>query len=486
MQQLIQLYKERFNVTPSQCTPLAQAGSNRQYFRMTAADGSTCIGVIGTSKAENHSFLYLSQHFKRKGLNVPEIYAVSPDKLRYIQEDLGNTSLFDALQKGREKNGAYNEKERALIKKVVRLLPHFQIKGNEGLDYNQLIAPISFNAEAAMFDLNYFKYCFLRTTDIDFNEVLLERDLQQFAADLSNNSQHFFLYRDFQARNIMLKEGVPYFIDYQGGQSGPLQYDVSSFLWQASAKYPQSLRKEVINTYLEELNKIAPKTTKEFSQRLPLFVFFRQLQVLGAYGLRGLFEHKEHFLKSIPPAIKNLGEMLSSGLVTPYPELHKVLQKLVRLPPFATSSAKTMNASATPTQRPRLVVSIWSFSYKKGLPEDKSGNGGGYYFDCRSTHNPGRYDAYKQMTGLDAPVQHFLENDGEILQFLRHVYALVDFHVNRYIERNFTHLMVCFGCTGGQHRSVYSAQHVAEHIHNKFGVEVHIHHREQEIEQVLK
>ncbi|EHG21226.1 hypothetical protein HMPREF9332_01745 [Alloprevotella rava F0323] len=480
MQQLIQLYKQYSGKTPASCEPLAQAGSNRKYFRLTADDGTTCIGVIGTSQRENHSFLYLSRHFKEKNLPVPEIYAVSEDESRYLQEDLGNTSLFSALRRGREANGDYNQEEIELIKRTIKILPHFQIEGNEGLDYTQLIAPTHFNIESVMFDLNYFKYCFLKTTDIDFDEVLLQRDLEQFAADLCTNTPHFFLYRDFQARNVMLKEGKPYFIDFQGGKAGPLQYDISSFLWQASAKYGAELRQDAIKTYLEELQHISSGIAKDYTKRLPHFVLFRQLQVLGAYGLRGLFEHKQHFLQSIPPALKNLRLLLDNNVTKKYKFLNKILRRLTELPAYNKANERVK------VSKNKLIVSVWSFSYKKGLPADESGNGGGYYFDCRSTHNPGRYERYKQLTGLDAPVIQFLEEDGEILPFLEHAYALVDFHVNRYIERDFTHLMVCFGCTGGQHRSVYSAQHVAEHIHNKFGVEVRLCHREQGIMQILK
>jgi hypothetical protein len=480
MQQLVQLYKQYAGKTPVSCEPLAQAGSNRKYFRLTADDGTTCIGVIGTSKRENHSFLYLARHFKEKNLPVPEVYAVSEDESRYLQEDLGNTSLFSALQQGREANGNYNQEEVELIKRTIKILPHFQIRGNEGLDYTQLIAPTHFDVETVMFDLNYFKYCFLKTTDIDFDEVLLQHDLEQFARDLCCDSPHFFLYRDFQARNVMLKEGQPYFIDFQGGKAGPLQYDISSFLWQASAKYGTELRKNIIKTYLEELQHIAPEIAKGYSEQLPQFILFRQLQVLGAYGLRGLFEHKQHFLQSIPLALKNLRTLIENGTAKKYKHLNKTLYRLTDLPVYNKLHEETKVSQS------RLVVSVWSFSYKKGLPVDDSGNGGGYYFDCRSTHNPGRYERYKQLTGLDAPVIQFLEEDGEILAFLEHVYELIDFHVNRYIERNFTHLMICFGCTGGQHRSVYSAQHVAEHLHKRFAVEVHLCHREQGITQILK
>ncbi len=317
-----------------------------------------------------------------------------------------------------------------------------------------------------------------------------------------------FLYRDFQARNVMLDpKGAPYFIDFQGGRKGPYYYDLASFLWQASAKYPYKLRRELVYEYYNALKQFTEvPTPHHFVARLSLFVLFRILQVLGAYGFRGYFERKQHFITSIPPAIQNLRELLA---VTnfPYPYLMSLLRKLTELPQFqqiATVASRADGYKTTDrnpyTPHPQdgpptfskydaqgpLVVKVYSFSYRKGIPEDESGNGGGYVFDCRSTHNPGRYEPYKQLTGLDEPVIRFLEDDGEILTFLESIYKLADAHVRRYIQRGFTSLMFSFGCTGGQHRSVYSAQHLAEHIHEKFGVEVQICHREQNINQVLK
>ena len=319
-----------------------------------------------------------------------------------------------------------------------------------------------------------------------------------------------FLYRDFQARNIMLDEnGNPYFIDFQGGRKGPFYYDLASFLWQASAHYSFKLRRELVWEYYQSLkNYTEVPSVRHFVNRLSLFVLFRTLQVLGAYGFRGYFERKKHFLESIPPAIQNLRDLLKMGeKVFPYPYMMDMLRRLTELPQFARIESAAVNRSdgykttdkniylSHPQDGPAtfskydgkgpLVVRVFSFSYKKGIPEDPSGNGGGYVFDCRSTHNPGRYEPYKKLTGLDEPVIRFLEDDGEILKFLDHVYALADHHVGRYIQRGFTSLQFCFGCTGGQHRSVYSAQHLAEHIHEKFGIEVHICHREQNISQVL-
>ena len=482
MQDLLQLYIGLFGHEPSGIESLPQAGSNRKYVRFFSTDGNTTIGVQGTSQKENHCFIYLSKHFKSKGLPVPEILAVSEDELCYLQTDLGTASLYQAITSGRE-TGTYNAEEVGLISKTIRLLPHLQVEGSKGLDYNQCLSPILFNEEAAMFDLNYFKYCFLRTTNLGFDEVLLQQDLNQFATDLVHLGQgNTFLYRDFQSRNVMLKEGHPYFIDYQGGLAGPLQYDVASFLWQASAKYPQELREQMIEEYMAELSTLLDFDKKVFRQGLQSFVLFRTLQVLGAYGLRGYFEKKKYFIDSIPVAIKNLAQLLNDNICKPYPYLEEILYQLVELPQF--NEAKPAMGDATPSiydGKGKLVVRVFSFSYKKGIPEDTSGNGGGYVFDCRSTHNPGRYEPYKKLTGLDAPVIKFLEDDGEILPFLDNAIRLATAHIDRYLQRGFTDLMFSFGCTGGQHRSVYCAQHLAEYINKHFGIEVRLCHREQGI-----
>lgn len=482
MQKLLQLYKESFGHEPSQIENLPQAGSNRKYVRFFSEDGNTIIGVQGTSQEENHCFIYLSRHFKSKGLPVPEILSVSEDELCYLQTDLGSTSLYQAIKCGREA-GSYSQEEIELISKTIRLLPHIQIEGAKGLDYNQCLSPIEFNEEAAMFDLNYFKYCFLKTTNISFDEVLLQRDFNHLATDLVRLGQgNTFLYRDFQSRNVMLRDGDPYFIDYQGGLSGPLQYDVASFLWQASARYPQELRRQLTEEYIDELSTLHSFDPQEFRRGLQLFVLFRTLQVLGAYGLRGYFEKKKYFIDSIPAAIKNLTDLLRENVCSEYPYLEETLSNLVYLPQF--QKAEQPLGEATPSSYDgsgKLVVRVFSFSYKKGIPEDSSGNGGGYVFDCRSTHNPGRYEPYKKLTGLDAPVIKFLEDDGEILPFLENAIRLANAHIERYLQRGFTDLMFSFGCTGGQHRSVYCAQHLAKHINTHFGIEVRLCHREQGI-----
>lgn len=510
MEKLIDLYKKWAGEEPADVIKLAGQGSNRQYFRIIGHDGDTVIGVIGTSRDEDHAFVYLAQHFQLRQLPVPQILAVSDDELCYLQTDLGGTSLFDAIKGGRDAGGRYNQKEKELLKKTIRELPNIQIRGARGLDWQNCYPQPEFDVDSVLFDLNYFKYCFLKLTDLDFHELKLEANFRLFAKDLTSEPMDCFLYRDFQARNIMLDDkGNPYFIDFQGGRKGPFYYDLASFLWQASAKYPFKLRRELVWEYYQSLKHYTEvPSVRHFVNRLSLFVLFRTLQVLGAYGFRGYFERKKHFIDSIPPAIQNLRDLLKMGdKVFPYPYMMDMLRRLTELPQFKVIESVALSRAdgykttdnniyrAHPQDGPAtyskydgkgpLVVRVYSFSFRKGIPEDPSGNGGGYVFDCRSTHNPGRYEPYKKLTGLDEPVIRFLEDDGEILKFLDHVYALADHHVNRYMQRGFTSLMFCFGCTGGQHRSVYSAQHLAEHIHRKFGVEVQICHREQHIEQVL-
>lgn len=489
MDALLQLYLQWCGNSPSSVESLPKAGSNRQYIRLTAPNHTTAIGVIGSSTEENSCFVFLSRHFYELGLPVPQVYAFSKDKTCYIQEDLGTVSLYDLLAGARKQDSAYPPHIQSILGKTIRSLAHIQIEGSRDLDFSHCLTPQQFDKQAVMFDLNYFKYNFLKTTDLPFDEVKLEHDLQQLSDDLTDHvaEEHYFLYRDFQARNVMLekKTGSPRFIDFQGGRKGPLQYDVASFLWQASARYSQELRNTLIREYLDEVRLLIPDIDEGlFRHRLSLFVLVRILQVLGAYGLRGYVERKKYFLDNIPLAIENLQLLLAEGTAAPYHYLNDTLQRMVNLPRFKDISSR--DASPTLSQydgRGDLVVRIYSFSYKKGIPEDPTGNGGGYVFDCRSTHNPGRYEQYKHLTGLDAPVIKFLEDDGEITTFLNAVYQLSDKHVKRYIERGFTSLMFCFGCTGGQHRSVYSAQHLAEHLHNKFGVEVILYHREQGIQQ---
>ena len=334
----------------------------------------------------------------------------------------------------------------------------------------------AFDGRMVMFDLNYFKYCFLKTAGIDFDEIRLQQDFESLRDDIAAVPSDVFMSRDFQSRNVMVKDGKPYYIDFQGGMKGPMYYDLASFIWQARARYPQGLRRDMIKAYLDALSVYRRPDPVDFHEKLRLFVLVRTLQVLGAYGFRGYFEKKEHFLKSIPAAVENIRGLLSAPLDS-YPYLGRVLGGIVAA--FDRGELKYLPEEEPSAGEKCLTVTVCSFSYKKGIPEDMSGNGGGYVFDCRSIHNPGRYPQYRSLTGKDAAVAKFLEDDGEVLRFLDNVYSLVDAHVSCYLERGFTHLMVCFGCTGGQHRSVYCAEKLAGHLSATPGVKVRLFHREE-------
>ena len=465
MMNLLNLYKTWKQEESARVEALAGAGSNRKYYRLFDASGNTVIGVIGTSPEENRAFVYLSGFFASQGVSVPEILAVDDSCDCYLQTDLGSLSLYDALANGRKNGGKYDDRERELLKRTIKELPKLQYCARNGLDFSLCYPLPEMNREAVMFDLNYFKYCFLKPSGVEFHEMRLEEDFYRLSDDLLDESSQTFLYRDFQARNVMLHpDGSPCFIDYQGGRKGPREYDVASFLWQASAHYTPELREELIQTYLEALQPYETVDSEHFHKRLNLFVLFRTLQVLGAYGLRGYCEHKQYFIDSIPYALDNLRGLLEQEICT-YPYLRQILWNLVNAPRFCekkSDSGKSLSEEKK-TVFPKenlsaLKIDVLSFSYRKGIPEDPTGNGGGYVFDCRAVHNPGKYEPYKKLTGLDEPVIRFLEDDGEILKFLDSVYTLADAHVERYLQRGFTHLMFCFGCTGGQHRSVYSAQ----------------------------
>lgn len=444
---------------------IKQQGSNRVYTRVTDADGKTVIRVDGTNRDENRAFIYMSRHFAALGLPVPKVLWVSEDEMSYTQEDLGDTLLFDSITP-------------ILLERAIRALAHIQIEGAKDFDWSVCFPVPTMDERSIRWDLNYFKYCFLKGTKIEFSEPKLEDDFDALVQKLTANANiNTFLYRDCQSRNIMIKDGQPYFIDFQGGRRGPTQYDVASLLWQAKANIAPKLREQMIGAYLDELKKLQPDLDEhEWRTALPHFVLFRTLQVLGAYGYRGYFERKQHFLESIPNALRNLKEIFTQNpiLQQEYPTLFLLSNQL---------SIPTVDRRSTDSQSQHeaLVVTIYSFSFKRGIPVDESGNGGGYVFDCRSTHNPGKYEEYKHLTGLDQPVIDFLEQDGEILTFLESVDKLIDHHVERFLERGFTHLQVSFGCTGGQHRSVYCAEHLAKHLKEKYDVQIELNHRERGI-----
>jgi len=466
-EELIQLYEGHFREEMTAFEVLPPSGSYREYCRIKS-ENHQAIGAWNNDVQENIAFLEFSYHFFRKGIAVPEIYMVNQEKTCYIQEDLGTLTLFDYLTRTREKEG-FSDKIINTYKKVLRELPRIQITAGKGIDYRYCYPRAAFDKQSMMWDLNYFKYYFLKLAKIHFNEQALEDDFQNFTDYLLAAENNFFLYRDFQSRNIMLRNNQVAFIDYQGGREGPLQYDLASLLYDGKADIPQYVRNELLEFYLDELEKYKQINRDEFKAYYTGYVLIRIMQAMGTYGFRGFYEKKEHFLKSIPFALENLKYLLqNNNIPEKLPELFKVLRALSQ-----SDFLKRLGA-----QKNTLTISVCSFSYKKGLPDDPSGNGGGFIFDCRAIHNPGRYKEYKQLTGKDPEVIEFIENNSEMADFLTSVFALVDQSATTYQARGFTHLSVCFGCTGGQHRSVYAAEKTAEHLRNSFPANVVLTHRE--------
>lgn len=472
-----ELFRQHTGLTPQSSTRLTPAGSSREYYRITA-QGTTLIGVKGTNPQENAAFFAIEHQLKNAGIAVPDILAISDDQMCYLLNDLGDTTLYATLEKART-SGKYTVKDIGLLEKIMRTLPSIQFKGAQGMDFSVCHPSSSFDSRSIFWDLNYFKYCFLKTIGLEFDEDRLENDFTKLTSILLEKSDtETFMYRDFQARNIMVVDGEPYFIDFQGGRRGPIEYDVASFLWQARAQYPDRIKEHLTNVYIKALAEYRKVNPTEFKSRLRIFVLFRTLQVLGAYGYRGYIQHKELFLQSIPPAMEIIRNTLSKG-TNELPYLAEVLLNMASLPQFNPEPAKS--------DEDKLTVRITSFSYRKGIPQDFTGNGGGFVFDCRCMHNPGRYDNYKKLTGADAPVKTFLESHGEVQSYLENVYGLICPAVEKYSKRGFTNLMACFGCTGGQHRSVYCANHLAAHLKQKFGdsIRIILEHREQNIKKEL-
>ena len=467
--EIIQLFEHQFNEKVETFEMLPQSGSYREYCRL-GNDKRTIIGAFNNDVKENTAFLSFSNHLYYKGIKVPKVHAVSSDLKKYLLEDLGDTTLFGYLTKIREQEG-FSENIISEYKKVLVALPKIQIIAGKEIDYSVCYPREAFDKQSMMWDLNYFKYYFLKLAKISFDEQALEDDFQLFSNYLLSASSNFFMYRDFQSRNVMLKNGEVYFIDYQGGRRGALQYVLASLLYDGKADIPESIRQQLYDFYISELKKYMKVDEERFSAYFKGFVLIRIMQAMGAYGFRGFYEKKEHFLKSIPFALKNLEYLLKKlHLPVELPELVSVLKQL-------TQSEVLKEIGKTQSE---LTVRISSFSYKKGIPEDPSGNGGGYVFDCRAIHNPGRYDEFKKLSGKDLAVQQFLENKSEMGLFLDSAKSLVEQSVKVYLERGFTHLTVSFGCTGGQHRSVYSAEKLGEFLQNNYPVNVVVIHREQE------
>ena len=444
--------------------------SGRRIIRLSNEKASA-IGILYGVREENVAFLEFSRHFRRHGLPVPEIYAENLEHGAYLEEDLGDTTLFEFLSKNRAGENIAPAVSEA-YRKVVAVLPRFQIEAGRDLDYSVCYPIGSFDRQSIAWDLNYFKYYFLRLAGIPFNEQALENDFGCLTEFLLTAKRDYFLYRDFQSRNILLRDGQPFFVDYQGGRKGALQYDVASLLYDAKADLPPALRQELLEHYLENLKKFTDVSRDEFLRHYYAYVYVRIMQALGAYGFRGFYERKVHFLQSVPYALKNVRWLL-----------HNV--KLPIALPTLTAAFQSMLASEKlqklATDADNLVIRIYSFSFHgSGAPKDDTGHGGGFVFDGRGLPNPGREERFKSLTGKDAPVIEYLNQQESVHQFLASVMSLVDSSVANYQQRGFKNLMVSFGCTGGQHRSVFLAEQLSKHLRSKSGLEVVVRHLELE------
>lgn len=460
------LYRSWKGDEPGKITFLPESGSYRKYYRLEGMQ-EPVLGVFNDDRKENDAFVSFSETFSSHGLPVPQVYKKDSSGQVYLLSDLGNLTLFSHLSMNRKDNEDFPEEMITIYRKVIDFLPLFQVVAGKDIDYEKCYPRQVFDSQSMMWDLNYFKYHFLKLAKVPFDEQKLEDDFQSLVHFLLDAGSEHFMYRDFQSRNIMLVNGDPWFIDFQGGRRGPPQYDIASLLYDAKASLPESVREQLLEYYLGVLEKYSPVDRESFRQYYYGFVLIRILQALGAYGFRGYFENKPHFLKSIPFAVKNLGRLLEREfLPLPLPALRKVLEEIIANPAF----------HEIPVTASTLVVRVSSFSYKSGIPSDESGNGGGFVFDCRALPNPGRYEEYQSLTGNDPQVITFLEKEPEVGEFLNHACSLVDQSIRAYIGRGFTSLSVSFGCTGGQHRSVYCAGELAKHIVSKFGVTVELNH----------
>jgi aminoglycoside/choline kinase family phosphotransferase len=476
MQEMInavsQLYKSWCGEEPEQVDVLPQSGSDRRYFRLYG-QAKTFIATHGLNIPENEAFIYFAEHFKKRALHVPEILAVSYNKTIYLQEDFGNTSLLNILEEKGFTTEVYG-----LFKESLHQLARLQVLGDEGMNYKKCLTNEEFGKQAILADLLYFKYYFLDAIGKPYDKQKLIDDFEALSNYLTHTEYKYFMFRDFQSRNIFVTGGREvHFIDFQGGMRGAPQYDVASMVWQARARLPDEWKNNLLEDYMASFEQIIDNTIDRdiFRSQYNGYVLIRLLQVLGAYGFRGLFERKAQFLTSIPLALKNLKSFLDNhNLGIMVPEFKRVLAMCID---------DEIVARFTPVQandQTPLVVKICSFSYRKGIPEDVNGNGGGFVFDCRGVDNPGRHPEYKEVHGRDRVVMEYLERQTRMQDFLNSVFDLVDISVEAYIKRGFTSLTVNFGCTGGQHRSVYSADALARHLRNKYKVKIELCHREQE------
>ena len=452
---------------------LPQAGSERHYFRINTKD-KNFIATYGANIKENDAFIYFSQHFKKKNLSTAKILCINSEKDIYLQEDFGDVSLLNKLEEQGYVQSVYD-----LYKESLHQLALLQVKGHAELNYKKCLTNTSFGKQAIMADLLYFKYYFLDALRKPYDKQKLIDDFEALSNYLAHTEYKFFMFRDFQSRNIMVSnDNAVHFIDYQGGMKGAPQYDVASLLWQAKANLPDDWKLNLLEDYINSFEAIVDETVDRdvFRSQYNGYVLIRLLQVLGAYGFRGLFERKAHFLTSIPLALQNLKWFIhNQSIGIAVPEFKKVLELCI---------SDEVIQEFTPIQAnddTPLVVTINSFSYiKTGYPKDETKNGGGFVFDLRGILNPGRFDAYKHLSGLDKPVKDFLEQQTKMPDFLNSVYSIIDISVEDYITRGFDHLTINFGCTGGQHRSVYAAEAIARHLRNKFKVKINLAHTNKE------
>ncbi len=473
-EELKNIFAEIFNEAtgnyPEKISQLPPSGSYKKYYRIFGED-NTLIGVYNNDEKENTAFVEFSKHFLSKNLPVSQIYKYVPDKSVYLMDDFGDKSLFTFLNENR-KGKDFPEKVIPFYKKAIRLLPEFQIKAREDFNFHYCYPREKFDKQSLMWDLNYFKYYFLKLAKVPFNEQKLEDDFNTFVNFLLQEKQDYFMYRDYQSRNIMVMNDDLFFIDYQGGRKGALQYDIASLIFDSKANIPNDLKEEFLEFYITALGEYHKVNKQNFVKYYYGYVLIRIMQAMGAYGFRGFYERKEHFLKSIPFALKNLEWLLSNSKFTvDIPELTKAFE-------FLIESKELKKIGEDELDKNILTIEINSFSYKSEIPVDYSGHGGGFVFDCRSIHNPGKYEEYKFLNGKDKPVMDFLKTKSEAGKFLEDVYSIVDSSVEKYLSKKFNHLMISFGCTGGQHRSVYCAERLAEHLMNKYDVQVKLNHIE--------
>jgi aminoglycoside/choline kinase family phosphotransferase len=469
---LKQMYSKWCGEEAEKLTPLAKSGSDRQYYRIVS-ENHQALGVYNPDARENLAFIEFSKHFLEKGIKVPTIYAEDMRNHIYLIEDLGDITLFNYLTLDKAQNqGNFSKNLLNNYEQIVSQLPKLQIEAGKDLDYSICYPRSDFDKQSMLWDLNYFKYYFLKLGGILFDEQALEDDFQRFADYLLTTDRSFFLYRDFQSRNIMLKDGEVYFIDYQGGRRGALQYDLASLLYDAKADIPQNYREYLLEHYMDELGTYLNVDRNQFKEYFHGFVLIRILQALGAYGFRGFYEKKAHFLASIPYALDNLKNLLSEA------NFPLALPTLI---PVLTQVAESTKLRSLADDPNKLTVQVNSFSFKRGVPVDESGHGGGYVFDCRALPNPGRYEQYKELTGRDLSVIDFLDKEEDVHAFFKQVSTLVCQSVDNYLKRGFDYLTVNFGCTGGQHRSVYFAERLASFLRDEYNVNIILRHREQEM-----